>query len=257
MNPTGFQPQVQRRPLPPTSQRPRTPLAQSGSSSLKRRASQGSLITKPSPVSRFLSRSNAALHSPSLDSAGSGSKSYSRPAEFRTHSLDSRLRVATASSSLTAQTSESTPIWDSSDKGDYPSTLPPTPPEDDDHIAWSPGHNNMLLFETSINREPGLIPVDESPGMDSTSGRGRPDAMGSPSDTISPSSSGESPQSSTGDMDCHDDSWLENSLQTVGEFVCLFHSNKLMTSVFTSLVERPGRSRQDCLSNASIPMPRG
>ncbi|KAL4809990.1 hypothetical protein BDV18DRAFT_130052 [Aspergillus unguis] len=215
VNTISFQPQIQRRPHSPTSQRPRTPLAQSpGSSRLKRRASQGSLITKPSPVSRFLSRSNAALHSPTFDPAGSGSKSSTRSAEFRTHSLDSRLRISTASSSLAARSEQSTPAWESSDKGDYPSTLPPTPPEDDDHIAWSP-RNNMLLFETHINRDPGLMPMDEGPNMDTTSGRGHPDTLGSPSDNISPSSSGGSPHSSNGEMDCDDNSWLENSVQAI------------------------------------------
>ncbi|KAL5340146.1 hypothetical protein BJX70DRAFT_397162 [Aspergillus crustosus] len=196
------------------SQRPRTPTTSQsvGSSRLKRRASQGSLINKPSPVTRFLSRSIATAHSPS-DTNGSITKSYSRSAELRTHSLDSRLRISTASSSLAVRTSQSTPaVWDSTDKDDYPSTLPPTPPEEEDHIAWSP-HSNMLLFETHITQDPGLMPMDEGPNIDTTSGRGHSDTLGSPSDNISPSSSGGSPRSSTGDMDCDDGSWLESSIQ--------------------------------------------
>ncbi|KAL4870911.1 hypothetical protein BDV12DRAFT_194828 [Aspergillus spectabilis] len=199
----------------PHTQRPRTPTTSQsvGSSRLKRRASQGSLLTKPSPVSRFLSRSNATLHSPSLDTNGSITKSYSRSTELRTHSLDSRLRISTASSSLAARTTQSTPpVWDSTDKDDYPSTLPPTPPEEEDHIAWSP-HSNMLLFETHMTRDPGLMPMDEGPNIDTTSGRGHSDTLGSPSDNISPSSSGGSPRSSSGDMDCDDSSWLESSVQ--------------------------------------------
>ncbi|KAL4921951.1 hypothetical protein BDW62DRAFT_173720 [Aspergillus aurantiobrunneus] len=213
------QPHPQRTPLSPShpsSQGPRTStvLSQSpGSGRLKRRASQGSLLTKPSPVSRFLSRSNASLHPPPFDPTGSVTKPYNPSAEFRTHSLDSRLRISTASSSLADRTTQSaSPVWDSTDKGDYPATLPPTPPEDDDHIAWSP-RNNMLLFETHVNRDPGLMPVDQGPSMDATSGRGHSDTLGSPSDNISPSSSGGSPQSSGGEMDCDQDSWLENSVQ--------------------------------------------
>ncbi|KAL2834907.1 hypothetical protein BDW59DRAFT_136793 [Aspergillus cavernicola] len=212
------QPLIQRRPSPPLhSQRPPTPTALSqsvGSSRLKRRASQSSLLNKPSTVSRFLTRSNASLlHTPSVDTTGSVSKSYSRPTEFRTRSLDSRLRITTASTSLATRTTQSTPpVWDSSDKGDYPSILPPTPPEDDDHIAWSP-RNNMLFFESHVNREPGLMPTDDGPSMDTTSGTGHPVTINSPSDNISPSSSGGSPRSSSGDMDCDDNSWLENSVQ--------------------------------------------
>ncbi|KAL4794642.1 hypothetical protein BDV19DRAFT_364543 [Aspergillus venezuelensis] len=208
------QPHSQRRPQSPTSsQRPRTPTALSpsgGSSRLKRRASQGSLLTKPSSVSRFLSRNNAIFHPSTLEST-----SLSRPAEFRTQSLDSHLRISTASSSLAARSSQSTPqAWDLSDKGDYPTTLPPTPPEDDDHIAWSP-RNNMLLFETHITRDTGLMAMDEGPNVDSSSARGHSDTLGSPSENISPSSSGGSPQSSNGDMDCDHNSWLENSVQAM------------------------------------------
>ncbi|KAL2852665.1 hypothetical protein BJX68DRAFT_234525 [Aspergillus pseudodeflectus] len=203
-----------RRPLSPRSQRPRTPagLPQSvvGSSRLKRRASQGSLFNKPSPVSRFLSRSTVASHPPFLDTTGS----VSRSAEFRPQSLDSRLHISTASSSLAARSTQSTPSaeWTSTDKDDYPAVLPPTPPEDDDHIAWSP-RNNMLVFE-SLNQGPGLMHMDQGPNMDNASGSGPSDTLGSPSDNISPSSSGGSPRSSGGDMDCDDNSWLENSIQT-------------------------------------------
>ncbi|KAL4931135.1 uncharacterized protein BDV17DRAFT_257184 [Aspergillus undulatus] len=211
---------TQRRPLSPShsqqSQRPRTPSALSpsgGSSRLKRRASQGSLLTKPSSVSRFLSRNNAVFHPPSLDITGSATESNNRSPEFRTQSLDSRLRISTASGSLASRTSQSTtPLWDSTNKGDYPTTLPPTPPEDDDHIAWSP-RNNMLLLETHMTRDTGLMAMDEGPNVDSNSGRGHSDTLGSPSENISPSSSGGSPQSSNGDMDCDHGSWLENSVQ--------------------------------------------
>ncbi|KAL2861119.1 uncharacterized protein BJX67DRAFT_385969 [Aspergillus lucknowensis] len=208
---TSFdQPNTHRRPLSPHSQRPRTPGASSqgvGPSRLKRRASQGSLLAKPSPISRFLSRSSASLHPPPLDTSGAVQKPYNRSAESRALSLDSRLQISSASSSLATRATEST------DKDGYPPTLPPTPPDDSDHIAWS-SRNNMLLFESHINREPGLMPMDEDPNVDSTSGTAHSDPLGSPSENISPSSSGGSPQSSDGDMDCDHNSWLENSIQT-------------------------------------------
>lgn len=187
-----------------------------GSSRLKRRASQGSILTKPSPVSRFLSRSNASLHLSSLESKSSGR------IESRTHSADSRLRLSTrspASSSLATRASESASPWDS--KGDYPATLPPTPPDDDEHVAWSP-QSGMLLFEPSMNRHPGPVPMDEGPNMENAPRNPHSDGLNSPSDqlsNVSPSTSGGSPGSS-GDMDCDDNSWLENATESTGEFGC-------------------------------------
>lgn len=258
----------QRRPLSPSysnSQRPRTPISLSqspGSGRLKRRASQGSLLTKPSSVSRFLSRSSASFHPPSVDISGSVTKSYNRTADFHTNSIDSRLRISTASSSLAARTTQSSPrAWESTGKDEYPATLPPTPPEDDDHIAWSP-RNNMLLFESHINRDPGLIPMDEGPNMDTTSGTMHSDTLGSPSDNISPSSSGGSPQSSSGDMDCDPSSWLESSVQATCKFSfgCVIiqqKSQKLIyvPSVVVAVFKCPRGSRQNCLPNASISKP--
>ncbi len=258
----------QRRPLSPShtnSQRPRTPVSLSqspGSGRLKRRASQGSLLTKPSSVSRFLSRSSASFYPPSVDTSGPVTKSHNRTADFRTHSLDSRLRISTASSSLAARTTQSSPRpWESTGKDDYPATLPPTPPEEDDHIAWSP-RNNMLLFESHINRDPGLMPMDEGPNMDTTSGTMHSDTLGSPSDNISPSSSSGSPQSSSGDMDCDPSSWLENSVQATCKFPfgCVIFQQEIQelicfVSVVVAVFECPRGSCQNCLPNAPISMP--
>jgi hypothetical protein len=261
---TSFdQPYTHRRPLSPRSQRPRTPasLPQSvvGSSRLKRRASQGSLFNKSSPVSRFLSRSTAASHPPFLDTTGS----VSRSAEFRPQSLDSRLHISTASSSLAARSTQSTPSaeWNLTDKDDYPSVLPPTPPEDDDHIAWSP-RNNMLAFE-SLNQGPGLMHMDEGPNMRSASGSGPSDTLGSPSDNISPSSSGGSPRSSSGDMDCDDNSWLENSIQTTGKYpvgsIPGFSQANMYTPQshrchFQMLEEKPPKSYTKCFPIRALPI---
>ncbi|PYI02256.1 hypothetical protein BO78DRAFT_422734 [Aspergillus sclerotiicarbonarius CBS 121057] len=196
---------------------PSSPFHQdTGSGRLKRRASQGSLLTKPSPVSRFLSRSNASLHLPSFEDLGLSSKSPTR-AESQANPSDSRLRVSTsstASGSLAARASQSTSgVWETPAKSDYLSALPPTPPDDNDHIAWNPS-SGMLLFESHMNREPGPMAMDEGPNIDNSPGRAS-DGLSSPSDQLSngsPSSSGGSPGSS-GDMDCDHNSWLENSIE--------------------------------------------
>ncbi|KAE8149750.1 hypothetical protein BDV25DRAFT_123142 [Aspergillus avenaceus] len=201
---------------PQQQQSPFSP--ETGSGRLKRRASQGSLLTKPSPVSRFLSRSNASLHLPSFEHLGLPSKSRStNRIESRTHSADSRLRLHTsvASSSLAAKASQSSPApWDFDAKSDYPTALPPTPPEDDEYVAWNP-RSEMLLFESPLSREPGPMPMDEGPNVDNTGRGAASDGLSSPSDqlsNVSPSSSGGSPGSS-GDMDCDLNSWLENGIE--------------------------------------------
>ncbi|KAL5364330.1 hypothetical protein BJX96DRAFT_168182 [Aspergillus floccosus] len=206
-----------------------------GSSRLKRRASQGSILTKPSPVSRFLSRSNASLHLPSFESKSSGR------IESRTHSADPRLRLSTrspASSSLATRASESSSPWDS--KGDYPATLPPTPPDDDEHVAWSP-RSGMLLFEPSMNRHPGPIPMDEGPNMENTPRNSHSDGLNSPSDqlsNVSPSTSGGSPGSS-GDMDCDDNSWLENATESTVSSLSLSNSRGEAVKVVSQMLPYP------------------
>ncbi|KAF7588479.1 hypothetical protein BBP40_005673 [Aspergillus hancockii] len=207
-------------PVSPQQQQQQSLFPDTGSSRLKRRASQGSLLTKPSPVSRFLSRSNASLHLPSFDHIGLSQKSKSSSRlESRTHSADSRLRLHTtsaASSSLATRASQYTKVWDFEAKGDYPTALPPTPPEDDEYVAWNP-RSGMLLFESPLNREPGPMAMDEGPNVDSAARGAATDGLSSPSDqlsNVSPSSSG-SPGSS-GDMDCDLNSWLENGIEATG-----------------------------------------
>ncbi|PWY92069.1 hypothetical protein BO70DRAFT_367315 [Aspergillus heteromorphus CBS 117.55] len=203
--------------LPSSSPSPFHP--QTGSSRLKRRASQGSFPTKPSPVSRFLSRSNASLHLPSFEELGLAASKTPGRTDPRTNPADSRLRLTTtttspASGSLAARASQSTSgVWETPTTSDYLSALPPTPPEDNDHIAWNPS-SGMLLFESHMNREPGPMAMDDGRNIDNSPGRA-PDGLSSPSDqlsNISPSSSGGSPGSS-GDMDCDHNSWLETSIE--------------------------------------------
>ncbi|KAJ6021735.1 hypothetical protein N7540_007239 [Penicillium herquei] len=184
---------------------------------LRRRASQGSLRTKPSPVSRFLSKGSVAVHFPSWEHRSSSPGSPLR-VESRTRSADSRLRLSTTVSRgprpLTASSSQSSP-WNSpnsnSFQGDYPTTLPPTPPDDDSHIAWNP-QSEMMLFESHSHH--GSVMVDGR-GMDTSPTTGPSDTLSSPSDGLShgSSSSGGSPGPHD-EMDCQQDvgSWLDHGI---------------------------------------------
>lgn len=189
---------------------------------LRRRASQGSLRTKPSPVSRFLSKGSVAVHFPSWEHRSSSPGSPLR-IESRNRSADSRLRLSTTVSRgprpLTASSSSahSSP-WNSPPQyqNDYPTTLPPTPPEDDNHVAWNPSAD-MMLFDSHSHH--GGAMMHEGPGMDTSPGTGQSDTLSSPSDRLSrgSSSSGGSPGPHD-EMDCQQDvgSWLDHGINTTG-----------------------------------------
>lgn len=182
---------------------------------LKRRASQGSILKKPSSVSRFLSRTS-----------GPGS---------RTLSVDSQLRLSATPStpSSSPPSPNSSPvIW----KGEYPSALPPTPPSEHDyHPEWNP-KPGMLLLEPQINqvRGPGLDqPLDQGSNMDvnvnmnmNMENASRPpltvDGLSSPSDQLS--SAAASPGSTEMDVDYH--TWLENGIDAASTFPLYFRSNR-------------------------------
>jgi len=183
---------------------------------LRRRASQGSFRTKPSPVSRFLSKGSAAIHFPSWEHRSS--------TPSRNRSADSRLRLSTSVSRgprpLTGHSHSSSP-WNSpsSFPADYPSTLPPTPPEDDSHIAWNV-QSEMLLFDQQPHRKPGSSAMmDDGPGVDTSPTTGPSDTLSSPSDGLShgSSSSGGSPGPHD-EMDCQQDvgSWLDHGINVTG-----------------------------------------
>lgn len=193
------------------------------STKLRRRASQGSLRTRPSPVSRFLSKGSVAVHFPSWERRGSSPGSPLR-VESRTRSADSRLRLSTTVSRgprpLTAH-SPSSP-WNSppSFQSDYPSTLPPTPPDDDHHVAWNP-QSKMILFDAHPHREPGSADLmDEGPNVNTSPTTGPSETLSSPSDGLShgSSSSGGSPGPHD-EMDCQQDlgSWLDQGINVTGK----------------------------------------
>lgn len=190
---------------------------------IRRRASQGSLRTRPSPVSRFLSKGSVAVHFPSWEHRSSTTGSPLR-VESRTRSADSRLRLSTTVSRgprpLTAQSSSSP--WNSppsSHQSEYPTTLPPTPPDDDTQIAWN-SQSAMLLFDAHPQREPGSsVLMDESPGVNTSPPTGPSHTLSSPSDGLShgSSSSGGSP-GPPDEMDCQQDggSWLDQGINVTG-----------------------------------------
>ncbi|KAF7719770.1 Uncharacterized protein PECH_006871 [Penicillium ucsense] len=187
---------------------------------LRRRASQGSLRTRPSPVSRFLSKSSVAVHFPSWDQ-----RSSSPGPSSRNRSTESRLRLSTTvsrgprpltahsrSSSISTSPLNSPP---SAYQSDYPATLPPTPPEDDSHVSWNP-KSEMLLFDDHPHQEPGSSAmIDEVPRTDNSS-TGRSDTLSSASDRSSHGSS----SSSSGSPGPHDEmdlqqdvgSWLDHGI---------------------------------------------
>ncbi|KAF3387017.1 hypothetical protein F1880_000263 [Penicillium rolfsii] len=231
-------------------------LSQEGPSppKLRRRASQGSLRTKPSPVSRFLSKSSVSVHFPSWDQ-----RNFS---PSRNRSADSRLRLSTTVSRgprpLTAQShspSTSSSPWNSppsSFQSDYPATLPLTPPEDDSHIAWNP-QSGMLLFDDHPHQEPGSSAMtDEGPGMD-TSSTGRSDTLSSPSDGSSngSSSSGGSPGPQD-EMDLQQDvgSWLDHGISVTVSSLGVSNPRGEAVKIVSQTLPYPRPSDQ------SIPVPK-
>ncbi|KAJ5240061.1 hypothetical protein N7468_004680 [Penicillium chermesinum] len=185
---------------------------------LRRRASQGSLRTKPSPVSRFLSKGSVAVHFPSWEHRSSSPGTPFR-VESRNRSADSRLRLSTTVSRgprpLTASStssSSSNSSWTSAAFQEYPTTLPPTPPDDDSPVAWNP-RSEMLVFDT--HKHPGPPMMHDGPGMDTPAATGPSDTLSSPSDGLShgSSSSGGSPGPHD-EMDCQQDggSYLDHGI---------------------------------------------
>lgn len=188
---------------------------------LRRRASQGSLRTRPSSVSRFLAKSSFAVHFPSWDHRASPGSPLR--AESRTRSADSRLRLSTSVSRRPRPLTGPSLPWEArsqSYRDEYPATLPPTPPDDDTSVAWNP-QSGMLLFDSHSHRHPGSMPLmDEGPSVDTSPTTGASDTLSSPSDGLShgSSSAGGSPGPHD-EMDCQQDvgSWLDQGINLTGE----------------------------------------
>lgn len=229
---------------------------------LRRRASQGSLRTRPSPVSRFLSKGSVAVHFPSWEHRSSSPGSPFR-VESRTRSADSRLRLSTTVSRgprpLTSHSSSSP--WNSptpSFQSDYPSTLPPTPPDDDSHVAWNT-QSEMLLFDAQPQREPGSsVLMDEGPGVNTSPTTGPSDTLSSPSDGLShgSSSTGDSPGHHD-EMDCQQDvgSRLEQGINVTGKWhlgPSLLDQLLTLHSIVISNLQPSRRARQNRLTDTSI-----
>ncbi|KAJ5105948.1 hypothetical protein NUU61_003295 [Penicillium alfredii] len=160
----------------------------------------------PPPVSRFLSKGSVAVNFPSWEHrAFPGSPLR---VESRTRSADSRLRLSTTvSRGPRPSTSHSSSSWNSSASfpADYPTTLPPTPPDDDSPVAWNP-KSGMLLFDAQPPRDPGSMPMmDEGPSVENSSATGASDSL-SPSDGLSHGSSSSGSPGPHDEMDCQQDS---------------------------------------------------
>lgn len=236
---------------------------------LRRRASQGSLRTKPSPVSRFLSKGSVAVHFPSWEHRSSSPGSPLR-VESRNRSTDSRLRLSTTVSrgprpltaSSTSSTSSASSWTPPAFFQDYPTTLPPTPPDDDSPVAWNP-KSDMLLFDT--HKHPGPAMMHDGPGMDTSSATGPSDTLSSPSDGLShgSSSSGGSPGPHDEMMDCQQDvgSWLDHGINVTGKMFLVegMHTfseelaNSLPSSVIIGVLQSTRRCSQDCFPDPSLP----
>ena len=171
---------------------------------LKRRASQGSVPSKPSSVSRFLSREPAAANKATASSIG-------RSASTSAEASDSAARTQTLDSPLCLSATSAHPRPESVWQGEYSSALPPTPPEDNDGtVGWNT-NNGMLLLEPQINPSQGPLHARAAPTVDGIS---------SPSDQLS--SAAGSPSSN--DMECDYNTWLENGIEAASEFFFFFVS---------------------------------
>lgn len=210
-----------------TQSRPRSLIDHSrevSPSKLRRRASQGSLRTRPSPVSRFLSKGSVAVNFPSWEHRASPGSPLR--VESRNRSADSRLRLSTTvSRGPRPSTAHSSSSWNSpaSFPADYPTTLPPTPPDDDSPVAWNP-KSGMLLFDAQPHHDPGSMPMmDEGPSVENSSATGASDSL-SPSDGLSHGSSSSGSPGPHDEMDCQQDSGssLDHGINVTGKLFSWF-----------------------------------
>ncbi|KAJ5519671.1 hypothetical protein N7463_000124 [Penicillium fimorum] len=216
---------------------------------IRRRASQGSLRARPSPVSRFLSKSSVAVNFPSWDQRASP-RSPGSPyrLDSRTRSVDSRLRLSTTVSRGPRPLAAST-AWDSHYQSEYPATLPPTPPDEDIHVAWNP-KSEMMLFDTQSH--PGSMAMMDNPSVDNSSATGASDTLSSPSDGLShrSSSSGGSPGPHD-EMDCQQDmgSWLDHGINLTASSLALCKTRGEAVKIVSQTLPYPRTSDQA----ASVP----
>ncbi|KXG46494.1 uncharacterized protein PGRI_053500 [Penicillium griseofulvum] len=214
-------------------------------SRIRRRASQGSLRARPSPVSRFLSKSSVAVNFPSWDQRAGSPRSPGSPyrLDSRTRSVDSRLRLSTTVSRGPRPLAAST-AWDSHYQSEYPATLPPTPPDEDIHVAWNP-KSEMMLFDT--HSHPGSMAMMDNPSADNSSATGASDTLSSPSDGLShrSSSSGGSPGPHD-EMDCQQDigSWLDHGINLTASSLALCKTQSEAVKIVSQTLPYPRTSDQ-------------
>lgn len=226
----------------------------------RRRASQGSLRPAWSPVSRFVSKETSPLQLPSFESLGI-STSIPQKAHPRSLSADhspqrSPLRPGRASLSGPPPVFET--VQDSS-RGDYATSLPLTPPADDDeHVSWNP-QSDAPIFDAHINnREPKPQGhMDESRNRQSSSPSETRDDVYSPTDR---KPSGRPPDEDERMAGEQSGSWLANSIDATSKFdlfilsfcFCLVGADNTLFSFVAACLQSPRGSRPHCLADPAV-----
>ncbi|OJJ44319.1 hypothetical protein ASPZODRAFT_18523 [Penicilliopsis zonata CBS 506.65] len=182
---------------------------------LRRRASQGSIRSKPSSIARFLAKRTSPLQ---VSRDSSSPSSWSR-IELRTSSVDARLSgwdAVSQNRSLAEYAASSSSSSSSTTTTTTTTNLPPTPPDDDEGIGWNP-RSPVSLFDAYMNPQSHPSPhMHEGPSMDGHSAGS--DSLCSPSDRISNGASSSSDGSlglGNDEMDCEQslEAWLENGIE--------------------------------------------
>ncbi|KAJ6167371.1 hypothetical protein N7497_000214 [Penicillium chrysogenum] len=213
----------------------------SNPSRIRRRASQGSLRTRPSPVSRFLSKSSVAVNFPSWDQLR-----LVRPTVWSLALGRSTLAFVFQPLCLAGRG-----LWLLPHLGtltinpNTPPHYPPTPPEEEIHVAWNP-KSEMMLFDTHSHTG-SMAMMDETPSVDNSSATGASDTLSSPSDGLShrSSSSGGSPGPHD-DMDCQQDigSWLDHGIDLTASSLALCKTRGEAVKIVSQTLPYPRTSDQ-------------
>lgn len=231
----------------------------------RRRASQGSLQPAWSPASRVLPKETPPLQLPSFESPGI-STPIPQKAHPRSLSADhspqrSALRPGRATVSGPPPVCET--VQDTS-RGDYATSLPLTPPADDDeHVGWNP-RSDAPIFDAHINnREPKpQAHMDESRSRQTSSPSETRDDVYSPTGQKPGGRPPDEDERMAGDAihDQQSGSWLANSIDATSKFIYLCHLFfffvlTIHDSVSSLLVSNP-RGEAVRIVSQTLPYPR-
>lgn len=208
---------------------------------LRRRASQGSLRYCPSGNSRLRARAVAVLQLSPLPTSSVPSAPSAPSAPL------------SSSSSLSLSSMDHHGPASVKDVKDFASHLPPTPPDDDSHVGWSPRAAVSLLDGDEPPRS------DADPGSVLTGQSRRSEELYSPPDRLSASGS----CSGFDSMDCGQSllSCLESGIDTACMLLkiryfffkaCVADNCSVLATDSSRTRQRKCRRRQDCLANAAV-----